>query len=898
MRSGPSGPKDVDGAYDLFIKFRERASSLCVAILQDEFRPIRNPSNLTDIMVRRDSSVESPNAMFDHRSSFSGRSLSEVVTGSGGRSTHHGEQSLNAIREWKLYLESLTEWFKTNLADTYRKFEPDATADKVEALFTNKRFRKEAVYRMRNASVTRVMSADPQFFPRYEIRFRNYEKVKQELTEIRGLVQSGESGISPERKVEEYQIAPNGDAILEFANVHPEATLNDPVLRFRVSSALLSETSPIFARMFSGQSTGYQIHDNEDISPHLPPPSVKYVCKDGSTAKLYRMPQFELNHLQSLEILLYAAHMRNEKVPRDVTFEQFVAIAECSIRYKSTSPLELVVEHRWLPQWMHNGADNMPDGMLVISYAFGLRSLFTGMSKTAILNLVDESDLQSKPWPQRIKDKVWAIRCAKVAQVYACCTSLIQEYLREPSHNPADDVQPITSADLRNSHYTNSTPKPVTTLSSTPRCPKGSHWCDASNLGWIMLVFNEMNILSQIVRPSVLSHLPEAQQQSPRSLAQIVEALRRVPSPASPVHRGGVCDPSSAFRSAVNDIFNSVSGLTLYDISGKSHGWALSKHHESEPQELVTWGLKRMAAPDLSHSVSTEFPENVRLKILSEIKDLDDLHSAAMVSRAFYETYKNHELYLMRNILRAGRVRTEAMRHPILPKSAGNAEEKVPKEVSDEMKTRGRDDNMDAITLGGDDDDDDESDFDDDASIDGTPAPSISESLWRVARMRQMHPKLAEQRAGIPPAAAIRQPPYIEPLPQPHLSDEEDDDDDADTPQLVSSSASTPRQASPKPSVVLAEVVDDEPPLTDEEARRILWPDDVVEEVLSSSRLPSSSNRGAPNDAIREKFRFGDTSFTDGLEEKSLIVTTEDRRMLNERDRLLGKIKRDDNGHR
>jgi hypothetical protein len=174
MRSGPSGPKDVDGAYDLFIKFRERASSLCVAILQDEFRPIRNPSNLTDIMMRRDSSVESPNAMFDHRSSFSGRSLSEVVTGSGGRSTHHGEQSLNAIREWKLYLESLAEWFKTNLADTYRKFEPDATADKVEALFTNKRFRKEAVYRMRNASVTRVMSADPQFvsltFTPYQLR--------------------------------------------------------------------------------------------------------------------------------------------------------------------------------------------------------------------------------------------------------------------------------------------------------------------------------------------------------------------------------------------------------------------------------------------------------------------------------------------------------------------------------------------------------------------------------------------------------------------------------------------------------------------------------------------------------------------------------------------------------
>lgn len=120
-------------------------------------------SNVTETLPRRDSSIESPSALFDHRSSFSGRSLSEVVTGSGGRSTHVNEVSLNTIRDWKMYLETLAESIRTNLADTYKKFENDATPEMIEAMFTNKRYRREAVYRMRNASVTRVMSQDPQF---------------------------------------------------------------------------------------------------------------------------------------------------------------------------------------------------------------------------------------------------------------------------------------------------------------------------------------------------------------------------------------------------------------------------------------------------------------------------------------------------------------------------------------------------------------------------------------------------------------------------------------------------------------------------------------------------------------------------------------------------------------
>ena len=161
MRTGPTGPKEVDGAYDLYNKHKDRANALCYAILHEELKPARHPSNAAETL-RRDSSIESPN-LYDQRSSFSGRSLTEVVTGSGGRSTHLHDVGLNTVREWRGHLESLAEWFKINLAETYRKFEQDATPEMMEALFNSKHFRKEAVHRMRNASVTRVMSADPQF---------------------------------------------------------------------------------------------------------------------------------------------------------------------------------------------------------------------------------------------------------------------------------------------------------------------------------------------------------------------------------------------------------------------------------------------------------------------------------------------------------------------------------------------------------------------------------------------------------------------------------------------------------------------------------------------------------------------------------------------------------------
>jgi hypothetical protein len=167
MRSAPAGPSHVDSAYKEFLKIKDKCSELCYAILQDEIRP---PPTITPsvsgALTRRDSSLDSPrsnNGHFDQRSSFSGRSLAEVITGSGVRSVYVGEPHLATIRDWKNCLETLAEAFKTSLAETYKSYERDATQEMVDTLFSNKKFRKDAVNRMRNASVTRVLSADPQF---------------------------------------------------------------------------------------------------------------------------------------------------------------------------------------------------------------------------------------------------------------------------------------------------------------------------------------------------------------------------------------------------------------------------------------------------------------------------------------------------------------------------------------------------------------------------------------------------------------------------------------------------------------------------------------------------------------------------------------------------------------
>ncbi|KOS16786.1 hypothetical protein ESCO_004900 [Escovopsis weberi] len=838
MRSLPSGPNHLDIAYKEFFKIREQCAGLCRSILQDGMiSPRTDPSNPTDSpRMNRSPSLDAPQSPpgashFDQRSSFSGRSLAEVMSGNrAGGGT--GDSWLNPVRDWKTCLETLTHAFETHLVEVYKSYERDATAEMIEALFLSKRFRKDAINRMRNASVTKIMSADPQFFPHYEIRFRFCEKVKQELMDIRRLLQAGESGISPHRLIWEFPIAPRGDAMLEFANLSPEAMGSEPVLRFRVSSSLLAETSPIFAIMFGGRPDSHYVHEMEGIASQLPPPAVSYFCEDGSEVKLYRMPQLEVNKLESLEILLHAAHHHSEKLERDVSFEQFVAIAHCCMRYKCTAPLEMIVEHTWLPQWMHKGAEDRPDDLLIISYAFGLRQLFARMSKVAVLNVVDERDLQSKPWPRKIREKIWAVRNAKLDQLHACCASALQEYLRQPAREP-----PLTGshpASLNEFDRRLSSPvQPTMTISSTPRCPRGSHGCDASNLGWLMLVYNELGLLPHVMKPTVPSLQPsQARLPSPsRSLAQMIELLRSIPSASAPVHPGSLCDPALPFRAAIADVYGSMTGLTLFDISGKSHGWALSKNKMSEPQVFHAFGLDRMASHDVAHSVVSEFPEEVRLRILGEIRDLKDLQRAARISRAFYYTYKRNEVRLMKNLLVAGRSRADAPPSPF--EDAGPDEGKVLKSEADQLKERGFGQGADIITLRSE-EDEDEVDVSDSDDTESMSDETIHDDL-ELALVHDPPPPFRPQDADPPPP----------PPPPPPPSDPSMDEEDAS---------------------------DDEPPMTDEEARRILWPEHL-EHHIGSMASSSHALRPVPAEVegLKEKFRTGDVSFREGLEAKVLL---------------------------
>lgn len=66
-----------------------------------------------------------------------------------------------------------------------------------------------------------------------------------------------------------------------------------------------------------------------------------------------------------------------------------------------------------------------------------------------------------------------------------------------------------------------------------------------------------------------------------------IDSMASPPPPMDGYHDdnyyGGVCDYATAFRSAINDVYNSVPGLTLYDVAGR-HGWGLSLRKHDQPQ--------------------------------------------------------------------------------------------------------------------------------------------------------------------------------------------------------------------------------------------------------------------------------------------------------------------------
>ncbi|KAE8454417.1 hypothetical protein EG329_000039 [Mollisiaceae sp. DMI_Dod_QoI] len=620
LRKTPFGPdpKKVDAVWEVYKRLRDESLQLCSSLLQKSQNTGRNTS------------LESNVGPLDTRSSHSG-SITEAAV-----PFQVNDQWLAAIHEYKAVQESILENIRASLVATYKVYEPEATERQIDAFLNDKLLRKTLIVKWRDESIHRMKSEKLHFWEQYKIRSLNFDRLRLDLKAIEQLFSEAQEGEAPNMSIKEYVIEKTGDTILEFANA---ASQVHPILRFRVSSHLLAAASPLFSQFLSPQKPE---NPPLDMMSQLPPAPSRHTCKDGMEVKVYRMPQIELNKHDSLAILLHAAHMHIPKVPRQVDFPVFVSIAEVCLRYHCTSPLELQVEYQWLPQWIHLIGDDNIDGFLIISYAFGLRRIFTRMSKSAILNAVDEEEIRNKEhWPQAVREKIIATRAAKLAQVQECCTKAMGEYFRLPA-STADRSSSVGSLQL----------------TSLPRCPRNSHLCDATNLGWVMLVYNELQILPMIMKDVGFLHLPAAPK---RSLKELVDCLRLMPSAPS-VH-SGVCDYAAAFRSDINDIYNSVQGLTLRDITGRN-GWALSKH--AGPTEGKTSDLARdlveLEAP-LEYAKETKRSEalsneDINLRILSHLDNMDDLNSAAMVDKTFYQAYKRNEASLLKNIMKAQRRKT------------------------------------------------------------------------------------------------------------------------------------------------------------------------------------------------------------------------------------------------
>lgn len=765
-----SDPGSVDRAFEEFARVRDEARNAARALLVTPKRPGgrgrfqsrgargRNGSvqetveRLEMLSITHGNSPSSGNDVDGLMAAFGDMGIADATGAGRPRSkTDEGEGRgeggcvrpawLATVRDWKAAIQKLLDSHRISLAGLCRVYERDAAPEMVERIINDPNLRAEMIQRMKTTTkallVPNEYARASTYWPMHERRFRNYDTLKEAVLEVDRLLRLGEAGVEDgDRPVKEYVVVGHGDAMLEFANLD---SYDSPVLRFRVSSHMLAETSPIFKAVFQGQFSHPRVLDRDlreldGQVPRGPPPFV--TCPDGTEVKLYSMPQLELNREESLAVLLYAAHMQNDKVPREVSFAQFTAIAEVCLRYQCTSPLEVVVEHRWLPAWMHMATEDQPDGLLLISYAFGLRRIFTRMSKSAVLNIADEDELRAKSWPDGLKEKIWAVRTARMAQVHAACSEAIQEYFRPPTghgsgaQGTADlcckgsPLSPSSCPNVSASPTTLQLKKPpppppshvsLFSLTSTPRCPRGSHWCDATNLGWLLLALNELQLLWTAITPAALpceqaTNPPRTQ--APRSLAQLLDALRSIPSPPQSVHPGGsgVCDPAPVFRAAVNDVYNSISGLTLFDVDGKRHGWALSKRYANGPQSnlkipLGTFGRMTLddgqVAPvhmanhvddddalettvasrgncsedsdigigddddDDDDGIWTYHPpvafapdESVCLRIMSSVNNFDDLHAVAVANRTFYSAFKQNELVLMRRLVKSKRRQT------------------------------------------------------------------------------------------------------------------------------------------------------------------------------------------------------------------------------------------------
>lgn len=363
-----SDPGSVDRAYEEFARVRDEASAVVEALLAahnsstaaSRSRRARNGSvaetveRLESMRMLHGSTV--PDGDMDSlKASFStlglgdsltppGSSCGDMARCNGDVGASNGplqiDSSLAVIRDWRAVLVQLLQSHRKSLAATIQAYDKEAPTEVSERALDDLDYRAGMIQEIRTRNSPLPHNAavvSPAYWPLYERRFQHYDMVKETIMHLDRLLMMA-APVAEKRgqkaNVRDYVIAPRGNAVLEFANT---GAFKMPLLRFRVSSHMLAETSPIFEAVFGGQFSHPRILDRDlreldGQVPREPPRSV--TCTDGSCVKLYSMPQLEPNREEALTILLYAAHLQNDKVPRDVSFAQFTAIAEVCLKYQ------------------------------------------------------------------------------------------------------------------------------------------------------------------------------------------------------------------------------------------------------------------------------------------------------------------------------------------------------------------------------------------------------------------------------------------------------------------------------------------------------------------------------------------------------------------------------------
>ncbi len=351
-------------------------------------------------------------------------------------------------------------------------------------------------------------------------------------------------------------IAPTGDTILEFGF--------PPSFKFRVSSQALSQASTFF-------EYALKPYRQDQMDAHNQPPAglehdlehTEFVRSNNTNLMTLRLKLNSHITLEAMTTLLYAAHMRIDRVPRRISFQEFADIAYVCYKYRCTTPVEIFVECFWLEQSFDKQNAEGYEDFLFISYVFGLDRTFHRQSRKALMKLRGGfgAAQEDTKLPQEVWLRLHQVRTAKLRKTLQLCRATLEAYL------PSDDMPLADTMRSRPISYSDADPLAnpgLLQLQRRARCRHGSHECDAANLGWLMLVFNTVGVLPAVLDPAKED---EFFQDRAHTLNSIICKLCAAPS-AVGVH-GDSCDYAPAFRNAMCDVYNSIRGLNVWDVNDR-----------------------------------------------------------------------------------------------------------------------------------------------------------------------------------------------------------------------------------------------------------------------------------------------------------------------------------------